>query len=378
MGQPIDTVAVIGAGVMGHGIAQAALMAGLQVRLCDAQEAALNNGVARIQESLDKLLAKHKIAQETYDHCRRALIATTDMGEAVAGAQMVFEAVPEVLEIKQAVFRKLDELTDERTILASNTSNMSISAIASSTRHPHRVLGVHFFNPVVLMKLVEVIKGEQTSEDVMQTAYDLCLRMNKTPVRVEKDAPSFIVNRINAPVRVYLGAVVDAGVAGPEEIDALLKSAGDPMGHFELSDFIGLDTVHSSMLYRAEALHPEYGPFRELEKRVKEGNLGRKTGRGFYDWTQGKPEIDLAKKTDKISVDDIKYIKYNEALKLIEEGVASSKDIDLAMVLGTGDKVGPVEACKDADASVIAARLTEIAETYRKSILSPSASLLGK
>lgn len=371
----IDKVAVIGAGVMGHGIAQTAAMAGLQVYLYDREEAFLNKAMEKIEQSLAKLLEKKKISQEVYETSKQLLRPTSDLSTAVRDVQFAFEAVPEVLSVKQDVFKQLEELTDKDTILATNTSNMSIGKIADKLKHPERVVGVHFFNPVVLMDLVEVIKGEKTDESVMQTAYQLCLRLKKRPVRVEKDTPGFIVNRVNAPVRVFLGAVVDEGHATCEEIDAVMKSAGDPMGPFELADYVGLDTVYYSAIYRGETLHPDYAPFKKLTEKVKAGHLGRKTGQGFYDWSQGRPKIDLSRKTDRVTPDDILFIKLNEAMKLLEEGVATAEDIDLAMVLGTGDRVGPFTACKDKDKEVIISRLTEIAELYKKEVLRPTARL---
>jgi enoyl-CoA hydratase/3-hydroxyacyl-CoA dehydrogenase len=370
--EDIKRVAVVGAGDMGHGIAEVALLAGYEVRLYDVKQAYLDRGVQRIHESLETLLSKGKISRDTYEASRRSLQPTLDLAEAVSVAQFVFEAVPEVLEIKQEVFKILEAAAGEDTILATNTSNMGITEIAEKVTKRDRVVGVHFFNPVVVMKLVEVIRGRDTSDEVMQTAYDLCLKLNKTPVRVEKDTPSFIVNRINAPVRVFLGAVVDSGAASPEEIDALIKSHGNPMGPFELSDYVGLDVVYDSMKYRINALGPEYGPHQKLEEKVKAGDFGKKTGKGFYDWSNGRPEIDKAKKTDKISVNDLTFVKLNEAAKLIEDGVAAPKDIDLAMKLGTGDKEGPIEACKGFEGRTIVERLEELAETYHKEILKPT------
>lgn len=365
-------VAVIGAGDMGHGIAEVALLAGYPVYLYDIKPEFLERGVQRIHDSLAKLEQKGKIDADTHERSRRLLHPTTDLAEAVSGARFVIEAVPEVLQIKQDVFRRLDELAPATAILGTNTSNMSITAIASATRRPERVVGVHFFNPVVLMKLVEVIRGEQTTEETMQQAVAFCRTLGKVPIRVEKDVPSFIVNRINAPIRVFLGAVVDAGEATPEAIDAMVRSAGEPMGPFELLDYVGLDITYDSMVYRQQVLDAEYGPFATLEKLVKAGHLGKKTGQGFYDWSQGRPSIDLSQKTDVITFRDIQFVKLNEATKLMEQGVSNARDIDRAMVLGTGDRVGPVEACMDVAPDVITTRLDELASRYQKHILQPT------
>lgn len=367
-----EVMAVIGAGDMGHGICEVIALAGIPVYLYDINNDLVNRGMKRINESLDKLLERERISKEVYIKSKECLMPTIDIKEVAENARFIIEAVPEILEIKHSVFKELDSLTSPDTILATNTSNMSISEIAKITKHPERVVGVHFFNPVVLMELVEVIKGEKTSDEVMDTAYNLCKTLNKTPVRVEKDSPSFIVNRINAPVRTYLGTIVDNGYAKPVEIDALLKYHGHPMGHFELSDFVGLDVLYDSCKYREENLHHEYGPYQLLAEKVNNKKLGRKTGEGFYDWSNGRPTIDLDERTDVLEILDLDIIKYNEATKLIESGVATGEDIDLAMELGTGDKEGPVKACQNLNKEEIVQRLNELSEKYNIEALKPT------
>lgn len=368
----IKVVAVIGAGSMGHGIAQSVLLAGLTVHLYDVKEEFLQNGVEKIYAGLDKMGAKGQITEQEVNTFKNNLKPTVDLKEAVSKAQFVFEAVPEVLELKKDVFKQLDELTPPETILATNTSNMLITHIADATIHKERVVGVHFFIPVVLMKLVEVIRGDKTKEDVMQVAYDLCLKMNKFPVRVEKDRPGFIVNRVNGPTRVFLSAVVEAGLAEPEEIDALMRYHDLPIGHFELADYIGLDVVYFSAEYRKQTLHPEYGPNQMLLEKINANDLGRKTGKGFYDWSIGKPVIDLNKRTDKINIEDIEFVKFNEAAKIIEEGVANPKDIDQAMVLGTGYKEGPISYAKRFKLEDVISRLDQLSSQLNREVLKPT------
>ncbi|WP_084783373.1 3-hydroxyacyl-CoA dehydrogenase [Bacillus dakarensis] len=376
--EEISVVSVIGAGDMGHGIAQAALLGGLIVYLYDVNEESLQRGVKKMNESFEKLYSKNKISLEEWNEYRSNLHPTLNFSDAVSNSQFVFEAAPEILEIKQTLFKDMEALTSSDTILASNTSNMSISEIAEHVQHKERVVGVHFFNPVVMMKLAEVIRSQDTSEETMRIAYDLCLKMNKVPVRVEKDSPCFIVNRVNAPIRVFLGGVVDQKIAEPEEIDALMRFHGHPMGHFELSDYVGLDVLYDSCQYRERVLHPDYASFQLLTQKVKAGELGKKTGKGFYDWSNGRPAIDLDRRTDKINISDLELIKLNEAAKLIEEGVASPKDIDLAMVLGTGDKIGPIEGSKGININNAIARLESIAEQLNKAVLKPTALLKEK
>lgn len=368
----VNAVAVIGAGSMGHGIAQSALMAGLTVNLYDIKDELLQNGVEKIYAGLDKLASKGKLTKQDVITFKNNLTPTTDLQEAVSEVPFVFEAVPEVLELKKEVFKQLDELAPQDAILATNTSNMSITEIAKATRYQERVVGVHFFIPVVLMKIVEVIRGENTSEEVMQTAYDLCVKMDKIPVRVEKDRPGFIVNRVNGPTRVFLSAVVEKGLATPEEIDALMRYHGLPIGHFELADYIGLDVVNFSAEYRKKTLHPEYRASEMLLEKINANELGRKTGKGFYDWSQGKPDIDINKRTDVIKIEDIEFVKFNEAAKLVQEGVAEPQDIDKAMVLGTGYKEGPITYVKQFNINDVIQRLEALSKQFELEILKPA------
>lgn len=372
MNRDIQNVAVIGAGSMGHGIAQSALLAGLTVYLYDVEEEYLQAGVEKIFSGLEKMVVKDQITETDASVFKNNLTATVNLEKAVSQADFVFEAVPEVLELKQDVFKQLDALAPRETILATNTSNMSISSIADATLLKDRVVGVHFFIPVVLMKLVEVIRGNDTSDEVMQVAYDLCAKMNKTPVRVEKDRPGFIVNRVNGPIRVFLSAIVESGIAEPEEIDALMRYNGLPIGYFELADYIGLDVVYFSAEYRKQALHPEYGPNQMLLDKINANHLGRKKGKGFYDWTNGRPVIDLNKRTDKIKIEDIEFVKFNEAAKLIEEGVSTPKDIDKAMKLGTGYEEGPIAFVKRYNINDVISRLEQLASEYKREVLKPA------
>lgn len=368
----LKRIVVIGAGEMGHGIAQSSLMAGFKVTLFDINKEGLKHGEERIFESLNKLYEKNKIKLDVLNFSKRNLKTTTNFNDAVKNANFIFEAVPEVLSIKKNIFKRLEESVSKETILASNTSNMSISKIVLDLKHPERVVGIHFFNPVVLMKLVEVIKGNQTSEEVMLVAIEICEKMNKTPIRLEKDSPAFIVNRINGAVRTYLGAVIDSGVETPEKIDALLLSNGERMGHFELNDFIGLDTVYNSSIYRQDALHNDHKPYKILTDLYNKNHLGKKSEQGFYNWSEGRPKINLEEKADEKIIENIKYIKLNEASKLIEKKIATAENIDLAMILGTADKIGPIKNCKGVEEDKITKRLKFIAKKYRKEILLPT------
>ncbi|MEJ5376232.1 MAG: 3-hydroxyacyl-CoA dehydrogenase family protein [bacterium] len=372
----IKTVAVIGAGDMGHGIAEVALLAGYRVFLRDIEQRFVDRGVQRIEESLKKLLEKGKLTQDHYDLIHKELLhPCVDLGEAVKDADLVIEAIPEILQLKKDTFQELDRLAPAHALLASNTSTMRITQIAQATSRPEKVLGLHYFNPAVLMKLVEVIRGEQTSEDTMQKAYDFCLKTGKVPVRVEKDVPGFIVNRVQAPGGVLLGCILDHGIAQPEEVDALLKKLGLPMGPYELMDYTGIDINYHAGLYFAQTVHPDFTPAKAVEEKVKAGLLGKKTGRGFYDWSQGRPSIDLSKATDKVDPMDLLAVQINEATKLLEMGVCSPEDIDKAMVNGTGNPVGPMTVAKSQEPQALTARLERLAQRFQKEIFKPTRTI---
>ncbi len=308
-----------------------------------------------------------------YDKIQKELLhPCVDLKEAVAKADLVIEAIPEVLELKKETFAEMDGSAPAHTILASNTSTMSITEIAKATKRPEKVVGLHYFNPAVIMKLVEVIRGDKTSDETMQVAYDFCLKNKKVPVRVEKDVPGFIVNRVQAPSAVLLGAILDEGIAEPEEIDALMRSLGMPMGPCELMDFTGLDINYHASRYFADAVHPDFAPARTIEEKVNAGELGKKSGKGFFDWSQGRPQVDLSKATSKVDPLDLLAVQINEATKLIEMGVCSAEDVDTAIVNGTGNRIGYMAMAKGQDPEELAKRLDGLAERFNKEIFQPT------
>jgi enoyl-CoA hydratase/3-hydroxyacyl-CoA dehydrogenase len=374
--EDIKKIAVMGAGDMGHGIAEVALLAGYKVAMRDIEQRFVDKGLSRIKESLDKLTQKQKISEEN----RKAMVANietfVDIGEAVKDADFVVEAVPEVMDLKQQVFRALDAAAPKHAILASNTSNMSITEIASTTKRPEQVVGFHFFNPAVLMKLVEVTKGEKTSEETMQVAYNLALKMNKVPVRVEKDSVAFIYNRLNAPTGLLLGLMLEKGMAAPEEIDAKMKQIGMPMGPYEIMDYTGLDVAYHSFLYFADKLSRDYMPPSWLKAKVDAGELGKKTGRGIFDWSKGRPEIDLSKAKEDFDPSVLIALQVNEATKLLEAGVVKSPDeIDKAMVNGGGSAFGPFQLGKGIGYDKLAQICEDLAKKYGIKAFEPTEML---
>ncbi|AIG97904.1 3-hydroxyacyl-CoA dehydrogenase [Archaeoglobus fulgidus] len=369
----IKTVAVLGAGLMGHGIAEVCAMAGYNVTMRDIKQEFVDRGMNMIKESLAKLEQKGKIksAEEVLSRIK----PTVDLEEAVKDADLVIEAVPEVVEIKKQVWEEVDKLAKPDCIFTSNTSTMRITMLADFTSRPEKFAGLHFFNPPVLMRLVEVIRGEKTSDEVMDLLVEFVKSIGKTPVRVEKDVPGFIANRVVAPRGVLLHAVVEAENLTPEEVDAAFRKAGYPMGPFELADYVGIDVNYNAARYFARAVSPEYEPPERVRKMVEEGRLGRKTGRGWYDWSGGKPEIDLSKATGKINVEDFLMVEINEAVKLVEMGVAKPEDIDIALKLGYGRQKGPFELLEEFGKERVARRLEELAKKYGKKIFEPAESL---
>lgn len=369
----IRTVSVIGAGDMGHGIAEVALLAGYKVFLRDIKQEFVDKGASRIIDSLKKLMKKGKVTSEHFDKIQKELFKPcVDLNEAVREADIIIEVIPELLDLKKETFKAIDMAAPKHALIASNTSSISITDIATATSRPEKVLGLHFFNPVVIMKLVEVIKAEKTSEETMQTGYDFCKKINKIPVRAEKDVPGFIVNRVNAPTHILRGAVMDQGLATFEEIDALMKKEGLPMGPFEMLDFVGLDVHRHVLLYYAENLHPDYKPYKKLEECVSAGNFGKKTGKGFYDWSKGRPVIDLSKATKNLEPMDLSAVQINEATKLVEMGVCKLEDIDTAMLNASGMKVGPIAVAKEQDPADLTKRLENLASKFGKEVFKPT------
>lgn len=367
----IKKVAVMGAGDMGHGIAQIALMKGYKVALRDIEQRFIDKGVQGIKDSLEKFfVAKQKISPEQRDEMLKRLKTTVSIEEAVKDADFVIEAVPEVMDIKKSVFQDLDKFAPKDAILATNTSNMSITEIAGATKRPDKVVGMHFFNPAVRMKLVEVTKGKKTSEDTMQVTYDLATKMGKAPVRVEKDSPSFIYNRVNAPVMLLLELILEKKAVSPEEFDAAFKAVL-PMAPYELLDFVGIDVAYHSLKYLHDKLSPEYCST-ALEQKVNAGNLGKKTGKGFYDWSAGRPTIDTSKATKEFGLNDLIALQVNEATKLLDEGVAkSAADIDNAIVNGGGG-FGPFQLAKGIGYPELTKRCEALAQKFNVKVFKPT------
>jgi len=373
--EDVKKIAIIGAGDMGHGIAACFLQVGYTVVLRDVEQKFVDKGVAGIKASFEKFKVKGKMSVEAYDDALARLIPMVDMKEAVKDADFIIEAVPEKMEIKKTVFAELDKYAPKRAILASNTSTMSISEIAKATKRDKQVIGYHFFNPAILMKLVEVIKGNRSSDEAIRIGYDIAKKINKVPVIVKKDSPGFIYNRVNTPAGALINKIIEAGYPTPEEFDGAFKPFM-PMAPFELSDYVGNDINLHGLEYMAQMLSPEYKPSEAFQTLVKEGKLGKKTGRGFYDWSQGRPTIDLTKATKEYDLNHMIALQVNEATKLLEEGVCDDpKEIDLAMANGGGSPFGPFTLAQNIGYPVLNARLDELYTRFKLEIFKPTKTM---
>ena len=284
----VRKIAVLGTGLMGHGIAQVAAQFGkFEVYMRDVEQRFIDNGMAMIRESLTRFLKKGQMTEEEMNAILARIHPTLDLKEAVSNADLIIEAVPENVELKKATFREVDAYAPPHAIIASNTSSISITEIASATKRPEKVCGMHFFNPPQVMKLVEVIKGAKTSEETIKTAVETSQKMGKETVLVKKDTPGFIVNRILIPALNEAVALYWEGVADRDDIDKAIRLGLNwPMGPLMLLDYVGLDTTLAVAELLTRELDPKYHPNIGLRQMVRAQLLGRKTGKGFYDWTQ--------------------------------------------------------------------------------------------
>jgi 3-hydroxybutyryl-CoA dehydrogenase len=365
-------IAVVGAGTMGAGIAESAALAGLSVVMVDVREEALDLGRNTIEKDLKRRVKKGRLSEEE----RRASVgrvSTTTALEACEGAPVAIEAVVEDIAVKSKVFADLEGIVANETVLATNTSSLSVAGIAAATEHPERVVGMHFFNPVPTMRLVEVVAGRSTDPSAVSRVEEMAEQLGKTPIRVS-DTPGFVVNRVARPFYLEALRLVEAG-GEPGPIDAAIRGAGFRMGPLQLADLIGNDVnlTVSESLFERYYYHPRFRPSYLQRSMVEGGLLGRKSGRGFYDYgaekTVEENEIGLP---EDVSLRVISCI-VNEAFLALSEGVATAEDIDRAMKLGANYPKGPFEWVEEIGARSIVETLDSLRAAYGDAYLAAPA-----
>ena len=352
-------IAVVGAGTMGAGIAESSALAGLSVVMVDVREEALDLGRHTIKKDLDRRVRKGRLSEEE----RRASIgrvsATTSL-ESCADSPVVIEAVVEDMAVKTRVFGDLEGVVASEAVLATNTSSLSVAGTAAATEHPGRVVGMHFFNPVPAMRLVEVVTGPSTDPSAVSQVEEMAERLGKTPIRVS-DTPGFVVNRVARPFYLEALRLVEAG-GKPGQIDAAIRGAGFRMGPLQLADLIGNDVnlTVSESLFERYYYHPRFRPSYLQRSMVEGGLLGRKSGRGFYDYSAEKTaEDNEIEPSEDVSLRVISCI-VNEAFLALSEGVATAEDIDRAMKLGANYPKGPFEWVEEIGARSIVETLDSL------------------
>jgi 3-hydroxybutyryl-CoA dehydrogenase len=369
-------IAVVGAGTMGAGIAQSAALAGLSTVMLDVQENALARGRETMKGDLERRVERGRLSE---DERREALdlVSTTTSLEACADAPLVVEAVIEDLEVKRRVFADLEAVVGGETVLATNTSSLSVAGIAAATERPERVVGMHFFNPVPAMRLVEIVSGPSTDPSAARRAEEVAERLGKTPIRVS-DTPGFIVNRVARPFYLEALRLVEEGVE-PGRIDAAIRGAGFRMGPLELADLIGHDVnlAVSESLFERYYYQPRFRPSHLQRSMVEAGLLGRKSGRGFYDYGAEKQE-EVGEVAEHVALRVICCV-VNEAYLALSEGVATAEDIDKAMKLGANYPRGPFEWAEEIGVQSILRMLDSLRDAYGEAyIAAPSLRAAGR
>lgn len=346
----IKNITVLGSGIMGHGIAQVSAMSGYNVVLRDVEQQFLDKAMEKIKWSLDKLVSKQKLSQAEADKIFSRIIPKVDLADALKNCDLLIEAVPEIMELKKKVYAEVDKVADDKTVFASNTSTLPITEIANTTSRPSRFIGIHFFNPPQLMKLVEVIPGQKTSTDLIQTTIDFVKSVSKEPVLCKKDVAGFIVNRIFIPLVHEAAWAMDRDDASMIEIDSAVKfRLGFPMGIFELADFTGLDVIHKATIEMHSRDKKVINPHPKIEELFNQKKLGQKTGSGFYEYAGEKYERiplseDHAKKFNPIRL--VANI-LNNAAWLVTNQASDIIEIEKALQLGMGLKKPIFETGKE-------------------------------
>ena len=367
----VRNITVLGSGVMGHGIAQVSAAAGYDIVLRDIRQEFLDRAMEKIRWSLDKLVSKEKIPGDEADAIFKRITPVVDLREAVRDAGMVIEVVPEVMDLKKKVYAELDEASDEGVIFASNTSTLPITEIAESTSRPDKFIGIHFFNPPQLMRLVEIIPGQKTSRETLRMTREYVESVGKQGVLCRRDVPGFIINRLFIPMVHEACYAMDRTGASPEEIDSAVKfKMGFPMGIFELADFTGMDVIHKATVEMHLRDKKVILPHPAIRKMFEDGRLGQKSGEGFYRYSDDKYERvglseELAGRFDPVQL--VANI-VNNAAWLVTNGASDVEELERAARLGLGLKRPLFETAREIGMDRIVAELDRLARD-RKSVV---------
>jgi len=363
----IKNITVLGSGIMGHGIAQVSAMSGYNVVLRDIEQQFLDKAIEKIKWSLEKLVSKEKITKSQSDEIFSRIKTQVDLREAVKSADLVIEAVPEIMDLKKKVYSELDQVAGKNVIFASNTSTLPITEIANITSNPERFIGIHFFNPPQLMKLVEVIPGQKTSPEILSQTVEYVRSVKKEPVICKKDVPGFIVNRLFIPLVHEACWLKQRENLKMEEIDSAVKfKMGFPMGIFELADFTGMDVIHKATVELELRDKKVILPHPEVGRLFNEKKLGQKSGEGFYKYSDEKYERvqldeNLAKRCNPIQL--VANI-LNNAAWLVTNKASDIAEIEKAAQLGLGLKKPLFETAKEIGIKNIVNELNDLAKKH--------------
>ena len=364
----VNVIGIVGAGAMGSGIAQIASQAGQDVVLFDLSQEALTSSSSKLQKVMNRLIEKGKVTSDEAIAIQERIVRTT-MVTNLKDCDLIIEAVVEDLEVKKRVFKSIEEIASKEAIIASNTSSLSITSLASFCAHPERVVGLHFFNPAPLMPLVEIIPALQTNRDLPKQLTDLMRKWGKSPV-IAKDTPGFIVNRVARPFYGEALRILDEGIADVSTIDAAMRQSGFRMGPFQLMDLIGHDVNYSvtESVFKSFYYDPRYMPSITQLKLVEAGWLGRKSGRGFYNYNEENEATDVPGQLDpnvQVEISErIISMLINEAADAVYLGVASAEDVDTAMLKGVNYPKGLLVWAEEMGLQKVVRIIDALRDTY--------------
>jgi len=364
----VNVIGIVGAGAMGSGIAQIASQAGQDVVLFDLSQEALTSSSSKLQKVMNRLIEKGKVTSDEAIAIQERIVRTT-MATSLKDCDLIIEAVVEDLEVKKRVFKSIEEIASKEAIIASNTSSLSITSLASFCAHPDRVVGLHFFNPAPLMPLVEIIPALQTNRDLPKHLTDLMRKWGKSPV-IAKDTPGFIVNRVARPFYGEALRILDEGIADVSTIDAAMRQSGFRMGPFQLMDLIGHDVNYSvtESVFKSFYYDPRYMPSITQLKLVEAGWLGRKSGRGFYNYNEENEATDVPGQLDpnvQVEISErIISMLINEAADAVYLGVASAEDVDTAMLKGVNYPKGLLVWAEEMGLQKVVRIIDALRDTY--------------